>query len=195
MKERDKTEEKEEKNTEQQVQDKNNKEHSKAEEAETEVPEGEEAETESDKDADNEDELAVMKDKYLRLYSEFENFRRRTSRERLTLIESANADLLRELLPVLDDFERAISLSEKDEGSLKEGFGLIYQKFKKTLEKSGVREMEVEKGSEFDAEVHEAISQFPADDDSLKGKVIDVVEKGYYLKDNVLRFAKVVVGS
>lgn len=139
------------------------------------------------------DELAEMKDKYLRLYSEFDNFRRRTAKEKLDVIQTANADLLVELLPTIDDFERAMKASEDD--SKNEGLLLIYNKFKKTLENVGLREIEASEGTEFDVELHEAISQVPAPNKKLKGKILDVVERGYYLKEKVIRFAKVVVGS
>lgn len=141
------------------------------------------------------DELAGAKDKYLRLYSEFENFRRRTSKEKLEMIQSANEQLLKALLPVLDDFERAEkSFSAKnDEDS--EGFKLIQAKFKKVLELFAVKAMDVQTGSEFNTDLHEAITQVPAPDPSLKGKIVDVVEKGYLINEKVIRFAKVVVGS
>jgi len=140
-------------------------------------------------------DLAEQKDKYIRLYSEFENFRRRTSKEKLELIQSANERLLADLLPVADDFDRAEkSLKEKNDKDL-EGLFLIYNKFKKTMDQYGVKVMEIKQGSAFDADFHEAITQIPAPNESLKGKVIDVVEKGYLLNEKVIRFAKVVVGG
>ena len=140
-------------------------------------------------------EIAEQKDKYIRLYSEFENFRRRTSKEKLELIQSANEQLLKALLPVTDDFERAEkSFKDKNDKEL-EGFFLIQNKFKKVLEQHQVKIMDVGPGSEFNADLHEAITQIPAPKDELKGKVVDVVEKGYLLNDKVIRFAKVVVGS
>lgn len=140
-------------------------------------------------------ELGESKDKYIRLYSEFENFRRRTSKERLELIQSANEQLLLALLPVSDDFERAEkSYKEKNTKDL-EGFYLIQSKLKKTLEQYGVKPMEVQKGAAFNPDLHEAITQIPALDESLKGKVVDVVEKGYLLNEKVIRYAKVVVGN
>ena len=140
-------------------------------------------------------EIASHKDKYLRLYSEFENFRRRTSKEKLEMIQSANEQLIKALLPVADDFERAeSSYKNKSEKDI-EGFFLIYSKFKKTLEQYGVKAMTVGAGSDFNADLHEAITQIPAPDEKLKGKIVDVVEKGYLLNDKVIRFAKVVVGS
>jgi molecular chaperone GrpE len=141
-------------------------------------------------------ELAESKDKYLRLYSEFDNFRRRTAREKLDLTHTASSDLMATILPVLDDFERASNSFEgSEEAPLWEGFQLIHQKFQRLLEQKGLKVMEVGAGTEFDAEFHEAITQIPAPDPSLSGKVVDVVEKGYLLNEKVIRFAKVVVGS
>lgn len=143
-------------------------------------------------------ELQEQKDKYLRLYSEFENFRRRTAKEKMELIRTANEEMAGAMLPVLDDFERAIKTfdGEEIEGDItREGMLLIYTKFKSALEKKGVKVMPIEAGSEFDAEYQEAITQIPTPDDSLKGKVVDVVEKGYTLGDKVIRFAKVVIGA
>lgn len=140
-------------------------------------------------------ELTESKDKYIRLYSEFENFRRRTAKEKLELTQSANEQLIRAFLPVIDDFERAEkSFKDKNDKEL-EGFFLIYNKFKKILDQNSVKAMELGPGSEFDADFQEAITQIPAPDEKLKGKVVDVVEKGYILNDKVIRFAKVVVGS
>ncbi len=140
------------------------------------------------------DELAATKDKYLRLYSEFENFRRRTAKEKLELIQSANEKLVNDFLPVIDDFERAEKAFKESSSKEMEGFLLIYTKFKKILDQAGVKLMEA-KGAAFDPDFHEAITQVPAPDESLKGKVIDVVEQGYLLNDKVIRFAKVVVGN
>jgi molecular chaperone GrpE len=141
------------------------------------------------------EELAGSKDKYLRLYSEFENFRRRTAKEKLEMIQSANEQLIRALLPVADDFERAEKAVKEKSDQDAEGFTLIQNKFKKTLELYGIKVMDVKSGSDFNPDIHEAITQLPAPDPSLKGKVIDVVEKGYLLNEKVIRFAKVVVGS
>ena len=139
-------------------------------------------------------DLAEQKDKYLRLYSEFENFRRRTSKEKLEMIQSANEQLIKALLPVVDDFERAEkAFGDRKEEKEFEGFFLIQNKFRKTFDQYGVKAMEVGAGSNFDADFHEAITQIPASDE-LKGKVVDVVEKGYLLNEKVIRFAKVVVG-
>lgn len=144
------------------------------------------------------DELAESKDKYLRLYSEFENFRRRTAKEKLGLVQTANEELMTALIPVLDDFERAEkSFAEKevDVKAVKEGFDLIHTKFRKILEQKGLGSMDTKEGSEFDSELHEAITQIPAPKKGLKGKVVDVIEKGYLLKEKVIRYAKVVIGS
>lgn len=140
-------------------------------------------------------EINEQKDKYIRLYSEFENFRRRTSKEKLEMIQSANEQLIKALLPVVDDFERAEkSFSDKNDKSF-EGFFLIYNKFKKTLDQFGVKAMVIEPGTAFNADIHEAITQIPAPSENLKGKIVDVIEKGYLLNEKVIRFAKVVVGS
>jgi len=140
-------------------------------------------------------ELAEAKDKYLRLYAEFDNHRRRSAKEKLEMIQSANEQLIKSLLPVIDDFERA-EKSFKDKADKEaEGFFLIQNKFKKILEQYSVKAMDVAKGSDFNPDFHEAITQIPATDESLKGKIMDVVEKGYLLGDKVIRFAKVVTGS
>nr|WP_293834093.1 nucleotide exchange factor GrpE [uncultured Arsenicibacter sp.] len=141
-------------------------------------------------------EVAELKDKYLRLYADFENFRRRTAKEKLDLISTANEGLLVSLLPVVDDFERAMQSIENanDIAALKEGVSLIYHKLFRTLEAKGVKPM-TSKGEVFNADIHESVTQFPAPSDDLKGKVIDEVEKGYFLNDKVIRFAKVIVGS
>ncbi|GAB2541479.1 nucleotide exchange factor GrpE [Spirosoma aerophilum] len=141
-------------------------------------------------------ELAELKDKYLRLYADFENFRRRTAKEKLELINNANEGVLKALIPVVDDFERAMQSIENtnDVAALQEGVSLIYTKLFKTLEGKGLKPM-VSKGQPFDADLHESVTQFPAPSDDLKGKVIDEIEKGYYLNDKVIRFAKVIVGS
>ncbi|KAB7732568.1 nucleotide exchange factor GrpE [Rudanella paleaurantiibacter] len=141
-------------------------------------------------------ELVELKDKYLRLYADFENFRRRTAKEKMELIANANEGMLVALLPVVDDFERAMQAIDKaeDVAAVKEGVSLIYHKLSRTLESKGLKPM-VAKGEVFNADLHESITQFPAPSDDLKGKVIDETERGYYLNDKVIRFAKVIVGS
>lgn len=142
-------------------------------------------------------ELQEAKDKYLRLYSEFENFRRRTARERLDLVKTANEDLMVALIPVMDDFQRARKALEESEDhkASKEGFDLIYNKFSNILTQKGLKAMDDEAGADFNTEFHEAISQMPVEKKKMKGKIIDVVEKGYFLNEKVIRFAKVVIGS
>lgn len=142
-------------------------------------------------------EVEEAKDKYLRLYSEFENFRRRNAKERMDLIKTASSDLVSDLIPTIDDFERAKKANETQEDVklVKEGFDLIYNKLVKTLQAKGLKVMETEKGTPFDADLHEAVTQFPVEDEKMKGKIIDTVEKGYFLGDKVIRFAKVVIGA
>ncbi|MBO0951405.1 nucleotide exchange factor GrpE [Fibrella forsythiae] len=141
-------------------------------------------------------ELAVMKDKYLRLYADFENFRRRTAKEKLELISTASEGLMVTLLPVVDDFERAMQAldSTTDVAAAKEGINLIYSKLTKVLENKGLKPM-TSKGEPFNADLHESVTQFPAPTEDLKGKVIDEIEKGYLLNDKVIRYAKVIVGA
>lgn len=142
-------------------------------------------------------ELKAEKDKFLRLFAEFENYKKRTTRERIELFKTASEDVMVSLLPVLDDFERALSHIEEDKEAeeLRKGVMLIYQKLLKTLEQKGLEVIKVEKGDTFDAEDHEAVTQIPAPDKKLKGKIIDVIEKGYKLGDKVIRFPKVVIGQ
>lgn len=143
-----------------------------------------------------EDQLAVLNDKYLRLYSEFDNYRKRTNKEKIDLIATASAAVLKDLVGVLDDFDRAVANNEQvtDPEVLKSGFNLIHTKLKSLLEAKGLKPMQ-SKGEVFDPELHEAIANIPAPSDDLKGKVIDDVERGYYLNDKVIRYAKVVVGQ
>lgn len=142
------------------------------------------------------DEVQKEKDNFLRLFAEFENYKKRTSRERIELFSTANKELMLALLPVLDDFERGLNEIEKSsDGPLLEGMKLIYNKFKNTLTQKGLKEVEVKAGDVFDPEIHEAISQIPAPDKKLKGKIIDIVEKGYKLGDTIIRYPKVVMGS
>ncbi len=141
-------------------------------------------------------ELELSNDKYVRLYAEFDNFKRRTSRERVELIQSAGKDVISNLLTVLDDMDRALKMMESatELGSVIEGVELINQKFKKILQQEGLKEMN-SIGEPFDADYHEAITNVPAPSADMKGKVVDEVEKGYLLNDKVLRYAKVVVGN
>jgi molecular chaperone GrpE len=161
---------------------------------------GSESAVEASNETENMDvdaQLQQERDKYLRLYSEFENFRRRTAKDRLDWMQTASKDVLVSMLPVVDDFERALkaveNLSETEKKAV-EGFDLIHKKMVGIFTKVGLKPME-SIGQPFDAEIHEAITQFPAPSENLKGKVIDEVEKGYYLNDKVIRFAKVVVGN
>lgn len=141
-------------------------------------------------------ELAELNDKYIRMYSEFDNYKRRTARERIDLMQSASRDLVIALLPVVDDFDRAEKAFEasKDLEALKEGVKLVHHKLKSILSQNGLVAME-SIGKEFNVDFHEAITNIPAPSNDMKGKVIDEVEKGYLLKDKVIRFAKVVVGE
>jgi len=143
-----------------------------------------------------EDELAEMKDKYLRLYSDFENFKRRTSKERVEFFKTAGQEIITAMLPVLDDFERATKSMDtaQDVSAVKEGVTLVHHKLKNILTQKGLKEMEAQ-GKDFDADFHEAITNIPAPSPELKGKVVDAVEKGYFLGDKVIRYAKVVVGE
>lgn len=143
-----------------------------------------------------EEKYAELNDRFIRLYAEFENFRRRTNKEKVDIISTANGGLMKDILPVLDDFERAIANNENAEDitAVKEGFLLIFNKLKSTLESKGLKPMAA-KGEAFDSELHEAIANIPAPTENEKGKVVDDVEKGYYLHDKVIRFAKVVVGQ
>ncbi|MDY6288197.1 MAG: nucleotide exchange factor GrpE [Bacteroidales bacterium] len=137
------------------------------------------------------EKLAEMNDKYVRLYSEYENYRKRTNTEKADLIVNGSKDMIKAILPVVDDMERALTAMSDDEGA-KEGVQLIYNKMMNILSQKGLKPME-SKGVKFDENLHEAVTQFPATDESQKGTVVDVVEKGYFLNDKVLRYAKVVV--
>lgn len=141
-------------------------------------------------------EKAELNDRFLRLFSEFDNYKKRVSKEKLDLIATASEKVLVSLLPVIDDFERAISANEKVDNidSIKEGFNLIYNKLVQMMKRFDVEEIQA-KGEEFNTDFHEAVTHFPAQKEEDKGKVIDVTEKGYKLKDKVIRFAKVVVGQ
>jgi len=141
-------------------------------------------------------ELDKEKDKNLRLFAEFENFRKRTAKERIELFSTASEGVMNALLPILDDFDRALSEIEKSEdvGHL-EGIALISNKLRETLKSKGLDHVETNHGDVFDADIHEAITQIPAPSKDLKGKIVDVVEKGYKLGEKIIRFPKVVIGQ
>ncbi len=142
------------------------------------------------------EELSNEKDKFLRLFAEFENYKRRTSKERIDLFKTANQEVLQAMLPVLDDFDRAwAQVSKSDDEALVTGVQLIHDKLRTTLVSKGLEEVEVKAGDIFDADFAEAITQIPAPNDKLKGKIVDVIEKGYKLGDKIIRFPKVVIGQ
>ncbi|WP_374107586.1 nucleotide exchange factor GrpE [Flavobacterium cyclinae] len=142
------------------------------------------------------EELAKEKDKFLRLFAEFENYKKRTTKERIDLFKTANQEVLQAMLPVLDDFDRAwAQISKSQEEALVTGVQLIHDKLKSTLVAKGLEEVEVKTGDAFDADFAEAITQIPAPSDDLKGKIVDVIEKGYKLGDKIIRFPKVVIGQ
>ena len=141
-------------------------------------------------------ELLELKDRHIRLQAEFDNYRKRTLKERMELLKTASESLLISILPVIDDFDRAIqtvNLEEKN-SHIKEGVQLIYNKFQEFLKQNGVKEIEA-KEQNFDTDLHEAITKIPAPTEELKGKIVDVVQKGYFLNDKVIRFSKVVIGE
>lgn len=168
----------------------------KEETTSTEAETDKQVELEKDPLEELQEQYNQLNDKYLRLYSDFENFRKRTAKERIDLIMNGGEDIFKLLLPIVDDFERARANMEsaQDVPSVKEGVELIYHKLVKELGNKGLKPMET-KGEVFDSEFHEAITQIPAPSEEMKGKVVDEVEKGYFLNDKVIRFAKVVVGS
>jgi molecular chaperone GrpE len=143
-----------------------------------------------------EEDLANEKDKFLRLFAEFENYKRRTSKERLDLFKTANQEVLQAMLPVMDDFDRAIiEIKKSEDDVLLKGVELIYEKLKSTLFSKGLEEVEVKSGDIFNADFAEAITQIPAPSPNFKGKIVDVIEKGYKLGDKIIRFPKVVIGN
>jgi molecular chaperone GrpE len=160
------------------------------------MDEGNAAESETSPEELLKQEVALANDRYLRLYAEFDNFRRRTAKEREDARKAEGKDVITALLPVLDDFDRAIRSMENttDVTAVKEGVALIQNKLKSVLSQKGLKEMQ-SIGDTFDPEIHEAITNIPAPADDLKGKVVDEMEKGYYLNDKVIRFAKVIVGA
>jgi len=155
-----------------------------------------EKEVSEPKEITTEEKLKELQDKYLRLSAEFDNYRKRTLKEKIELIKSAGEEILKSILPVMDDFDRAlVSMNDvKDTKALKEGIDLIYNKLKNFLTQNGVKEIDAI-NKKFNTDIHEAITKFPVPNKKMKGKVVDVIEKGYFLNDKVLRFPKVVVGE
>lgn len=142
------------------------------------------------------EDLSKEKDKYMRLFAEFENYKRRTSKERVEMFKTAGQEVVSAMLPVLDDFDRAlIEIKKSSDKGLLEGVELINNKLRETLKKKGLERMKVKEGDKFDADLHEAVSQIPAPKKKLKGKIVDVVEKGYILGDKIIRYPKVVTGK
>lgn len=142
------------------------------------------------------DELAKEKDKFMRLFAEFENYKKRTNKERIDLFKTAGQDIIQSLLPVLDDFDRAYAeIAKTDEKDLLKGVELIKNKLNNTLKTKGLEMVDLKAGDDFNADIHEAITQIPVPSEDLKGKIVDVVEKGYKLGDRVIRFPKVVIGQ
>ncbi len=140
--------------------------------------------------------IQAEKDKYLRLFAEFENYKKRTTKERIELFKTAGQELMTSMLPIMDDFDRGLAeIKKAKDKELLKGMQLINDKLKKTLEQKGLTLMEVKEGDSFDADIHEAITQIPAPTDKLKGKVIDCIESGYKLGDKIIRYPKVVIGQ
>lgn len=165
------------------------------EQVEEQVEQVEQAETAAEPTAEPAPEEIDYKDKYLRLYAEFDNFRKRTTREKVDLISSASSEVMIQLLPLLDDFDRAAANATDDVEAMREGMSLIHSKFSQSLVAKGLKPMEVKAGDEFDTDFHEAITNIPAPSPELSGKIVDVVEKGYLLGEKVIRYAKVVIGQ
>lgn len=173
----------------------------KGEAQQTETPEAEQKEKSGKfgrnaKIRELENKVAELNDRYLRLYSEFDNYRKRTSREKIEMSKNASVELITDLLPILDDFERAVKSAETSSecNPVQEGMKLILSKLSGLLERKGLKAIE-SKGREFDTDFHEAITQIPAETEDLKGKVVDEIEKGYLLNDKVIRYSKVVIGQ
>ena len=142
------------------------------------------------------DNLQKEKDKFLRLFAEFENYKKRTTKERIELFSTASQELMTSLLPVLDDFDRANQeIIKNDENELYKGVSLIQNKLFDTLKSKGLKVVEVSSGDSFNADVHEAVTQIPAPNDGMKGKIIDIIEKGYKLGEKIIRYPKVVIGK
>ena len=147
-----------------------------------------------DQISDLNNQVSDEKDKFLRLFAEFENYKRRTAKERIDLFKTAGKEVLSSLIPVVEDFKRALKQEDVNQ-EVNQGIKLIYNKLIETLKNQGLEELEVEIGDSFDSEIHEAISQIPAQDDDQKGKIIDIIEGGYKLGDQVIKFPKVVVAQ
>lgn len=142
------------------------------------------------------EELAKEKDKFLRLFAEFENYKKRTTKERIDLFKTANQEVLQAMLPVLDDFDRALAqISSSQDEALVKGVELIHEKFKNTLNSKGLEIVDIKQGDDFNADYAEAITQIPAPSEDLKGKIVDILEKGYKLGEKIIRFPKVVIGN
>lgn len=141
-------------------------------------------------------DLHELKDKHIRLQAEFDNYRKRTLKERMELLKTASESLLQGILPVIDDFDRALQMIDlvEEESNVKDGVRLIYNKFQEFLKQNGVKEIEA-KGQIFNTDLHEAIVKIPAPSEDMKGRIVDVIQKGYYLNDKVIRFSKVVIGE
>lgn len=169
--------------------------------SEKEIKNGEQQQTSKKEETVNietqlKEEAAKEKDKFLRLFAEFENYKKRTSKERIELFKTANEEVIVALLPILDDFNRGLSEIKKAEnGELLKGMELIYNKLFNTLTQKGLSVIEIKDGDVFDVELHEAITQIPAPSNDMKGKIIDVVETGYKLGEKIIRYPKVVVGQ
>lgn len=175
-----------------------NKENTKEEEINNveQEPQVDQSQEEVKKEPTSEELIQQEKDKYLRLFAEFENYKKRTSKERIELFKTASQELMTSLLPIMDDFDRGLSEIKKvKDKELLKGMQLINDKFKNTLNQKGLTEIEVKEGDVFDAEIHEAITQIPAPSEKLKGKVIDAIEKGYKLGEKIIRYPKVVIGQ
>ncbi len=156
----------------------------------------EEKKPEQSKEEQLEKSLTEEKEKFLRLFAEFENYKKRTTKERLDLFKTAGQEVIQAMLPVLDDFDRALAEIEKaKDKELAKGVGLISNKFREVLKSKGLTQVEVKAGDTFDADRHEAVTQIPAPEEKLKGKIVDVIERGYKLGDKVIRFPKVVTGQ
>ncbi|AGC77450.1 molecular chaperone GrpE [Nonlabens dokdonensis] len=168
---------------------------------EQEAPEVMEQETEEVQDERTEveileEQVKTEKDKFMRLFAEFENFKKRTAKERIELFKTAGEGVLKDMLPVLDDFDRAmVEINKSEDEQLITGVKLISGKLRTTLNSKGLEEFDVRAGDTFNADIHEAITQIPAPSDDMKGKIVDVIEKGYKLGDKIIRFPKVVIGQ